>query len=567
MRVNQLGYLPTAPKRAVVVSSAEKPLPWELVDASGARVANGVTVPRGRDGGSGDDLHTIDFSSFNSAGKRYVLRVAGMESPHFDVDARLFRPLKYDALAYFYQNRSGIPIEMPYAGNARWTRPAGHLGDAQVTCLPSEPCRYSLDASAGWYDAGDHGKYVVNGAFTAWLLLDQYERATQLGWSARDFADGTMNIPERANGAPDLLDEARWELTFLLGMQVPPGQPLAGMVHHKVHDAKWTKVPTAPHEDKEPRHLHPPSTAATLNLAAVAAQCARVYPPIDAAFASRCLTAAERAWAAAISMPTRHALATDSVGGGPYDDSDTSDELYWAAVELFLTTGRPVYHEALLRSPHRFAARTNEQGAAFTWQNTRALGTISLAVVPRFASPEEMGAARRSIQLAADAFLASAEKSGYRVPLTEAKCAWGSNSEVLENAVMAALAHDFTREPKYLAGVVDALDYVLGRNANGRSFVTGYGELAAQHPHHRFWADQADARFPAPPPGALVGGPNSGLEDPFARRMLSSGCAAQKCWVDHVESWSTNEVAINWNGVLAWVAAFVDEKSAPPSGF
>jgi endoglucanase len=337
------------------------------------------------------------------------------------------------------------------------------------------------------------------------------------------------------------------------------------MVHHKLHDVKWTKVPTAPHEDREPRYLHPPTTTATLNLAAVGAQCARVYEQVDPALAARCLGAAERAWAAAVANPSRLAPSSDSTGGGPYDDGDPTDEFYWAAAELFLTTGRATYHEALLRSPHRFAARTTDEGAGagFTWQSTRALGTISLSIVPRFATPEEMARARRAIVVAADGFLANVERGGYRTPLAEGKYPWGSNSEVLENAVVMALAHDFTREPKYLGGVVDAMDYVLGRNAVGQSFVTGYGAHPAKHPHHRFWANQADVRYPSPPPGALVGGPNSGIEDPRAKEAFSAGCAPQKCWLDHYESWSTNEVAINWNAALAWVTAFLDEKVAP----
>ena len=101
-----------------------------------------------------------------------------------------------------------------------------------------------------------------------------------------------MNIPENKNGVPDLLDEARWELEFELKMQVPVGEKLAGMAHHKVHDVKWTQLSTGPHEDPMPRYLQPPSTAATLNLAANAAQAARIWKSIDKPFSEKCLQAA-----------------------------------------------------------------------------------------------------------------------------------------------------------------------------------------------------------------------------------------------------------------------------------
>ena len=97
--------------------------------------------------------------------------------------------MKYDALAYFYHNRSGLPITMPYARDKKWTRAAGHMSDKSVPCFPKSGCNYSLDVSGGWYDAGDHGKYVVNGGISVWTLLNQYERATALGSTAADFGD------------------------------------------------------------------------------------------------------------------------------------------------------------------------------------------------------------------------------------------------------------------------------------------------------------------------------------------------------------------------------------------
>src|SRR5207253_9336003 len=130
------------------------------------------------------------------------------------------------------------------------------------------------------------GKYVVNGGIAVWTLLDEYERAMHFG-AAKAFADGTLDIPERKNGVPDILDEARWELEFMLRMQVPEGKPLAGMVHHKIHDEKWTGLPLLPNLDPKVRELHPPSTAATLNLAAAAAQGARIFKKYDRAFSAR----------------------------------------------------------------------------------------------------------------------------------------------------------------------------------------------------------------------------------------------------------------------------------------
>ena len=124
--------------------------------------------------------------------------------------------------------------------------------------------------------------------------------------------------------------------------------------------------------------------------------------------------------------------------------------------------------------------------------------------------------------------------------------------------VILALAYDFTSDRRYLDAVSEGMDYILGRNPNVKSYVAGYGERPMLNPHHRFWARQADPSFPPPAPGALAGGPNMRLEDPFARAFFAAGCAPQTCYVDDIESFSTNEVAINWNAPLAWTAAFLD---------
>ena len=572
--VNQTGYLPYLPKLATVKSAAKTPLTYQLLSSGGKVVASGTTLPVGLDAASGDSVHVADFSSFGGTGKGFTLKVGKEVSHPFDIEPDVYRRLKYDALAYFYHNRSGIEIALPFAGDKQWARPAGHVGvapnqgDKSVPCLPNSGCTYSLDVSGGWYDAGDHGKYVVNAGISVWTMLNQYERARRLG-TATDFADGRMAIPEKKNRVPDILDEARWELEFELKMQVPAGQPLAGMVHHKIHDLAWTEIGLAPHEDKIQRYLWPPSTAATLNLAANAAQAARIWEKIDKKFAAQCLDAAERAWVAAQANPALFA-GSAAVGGGPYDDKNVSDEMYWAAAELYTTTRKEPYKEFLTKSPHWKAVpiAPGDEGlpSPMTWGQTQALGTITLAVVRNGLPKQDIAEARKNIQAAADAYVELIKGQGYRVPFKPGSKGfpWGSNSFVLNNMMVMALAFDFTKEPRYLEGVNEGMNYLLGRNPLDQSYVTGYGERPLEHPHHRFWAHQANAAFPPPPPGAVSGGPNSGLQDPYVQAAGLAGCAPEKCFIDNIEAWSANEIAINWNTPLAWTAAFLDEKGGAP---
>ncbi|WP_216327616.1 glycoside hydrolase family 9 protein [Deinococcus aestuarii] len=590
VRVNQTGYLPGAPKVAAVAHDSAVPLGWTLLDRDGHPLATGRTRVFGKDAASGDFVHRADFSTFRRSGKGYVLEVGGLRSHPFRIARDLYAPLKRDALAYFYHNRSGIPIEARFVGGPKWARAAGHAnpssdrGGDRATCFGGKDargnlwpgCRYTLNAGQGWYDAGDHGKYVVNGGLSVWTLMNLYEtgrRVSKPGF----FPDGSLRLPENANGVSDLLDEARWEMNFLLGMQVPQGSRLAlpvgdqsahsgslnlsevdasGMAHHKVHSEQWTDIPSRPDQDRQRRFLYPPSTAATLNLAASAAQCARVFRGVDDAYARRCLQAARRAWQAAERNPQVYAYDNFS-GGGAYDDTDVRDEFYWAAAELYTTTGEGSYLSALKASPLYLKATKHGPENDLAWPEVTAAGTITLALVPSKLPAAAVRTARANIVALANTYVSQVAWTGYGVPFRSENYPWGSNSNVLNRGLVLSLASHFTGNVRYRDAALEGMNYVLGRNPLDKSYVSGYGARPLVNPHHRFWAHSRDPRFPAPPPGALAGGPNSSPADPTGN-LLKGRCAPQTCYLDDIGTSSLNEVAINWNAPLAWVTTYLD---------
>jgi endoglucanase len=483
----------------------------------------------------------------------------GQTSRPFDIDRTFYDSLRTDALKFYYDQRSGIEIRNDLRPG--YARPAGHVGvapntgDTVVPCAPGG-CDYTLDVSGGWYDAGDHGKYVVNGGISVYQLMNLWERSGD----RRALGDATLNIPESGNRVPDVLDEARWEQEFLLKMQVPADKPLAGMAFAKVHDAAWTGLPLLPNLDPQRRQLYPPTTAATLNLAATAAQAARVFRPFDRAFAARNLAAARTAWTAANANPALFAPAT-SVGGGPYADNTVSDEFYWAAAELYLTTGEKQYRDAVLASPLNTATDIFTPGGFF-WGSVAALGRLDLALLPN--NLPGRGAVRASVITAADHYLAVQRAQPYGVPYAPLnnKWDWGSNSGILNIAAVLGVAGDLTGRDRYRDGVIETMDYILGRNAINQSYVTGYGEVNSHNQHTRWYAHSLDLSMPNPPVGTIAGGANSGIQDPLANDRLA-GCVAQFCYIDNIQSYSTNEEAINWNAPLAWVAAYISDR---PSG-
>lgn len=570
IKVNQLGYLPDGPKNATVVTEATTAQPWTLVSDSGQVLADGDTTPRGTDPSSGEAVHTINFSSY--AGEAHGVRLTvGDETSHaFDIDPQLYQELRTDAMRFFYTNRSGTAIDGSIAG-AEYARDAGHVGvqpnqgDDAVPCQePKEwmngwTCDYQLDVTGGWYDAGDHGKYVVNGGIATYQLLSTYERTLHADVvDPGALADSTLQVPERGNGVPDILDEARWNLEFLLKMQVPDGEPLADMVHHKVHDVEWTGLPLLPSDDPKPRALHRPSTAATLNLAAVAAMGARLWEGIDPEFARELLRTSRTAYAAAHEHPDLFAPRADGQdGGGAYADDEVQDEFYWAAAELFLTTGKARYERDLTANPLHESDVFSE---GFYWGSVAALGRLDLATVPSDLSDRDR--VQRSVIEGADHLVAlqADEAFGQTYTPADGQYPWGSNSSMLNNQVVIATAFDLTGNPAYARSVLEGLDYLLGRNVLGKSYVTGYGTDDARNQHSRWYARSLDPSLPNPPRGSVSGGPNSSIQDPISSAWLE-GCLPQWCYVDDIRAWAVNEITINWNSALAWVASFAADVS------
>ena len=238
VRVNQLGYLTGRPKEATLISDAEEPIHFTVRNRNGAAVHTGLSQPWSvrPEPTSGLRVHVLDFTSLNTRGADFRIEADDQCSHPFEVTSSLYAMLAADALRFFYAMRSGTPIldeVMPGYG-----RPAGHLGrppnrgDLEVPAwtgpeaqqlYPGWRCDGTFDVSGGWYDAGDYGKYVTSGAIAVWQLLS------------------TLDLLKRADRAPigELADmiraECRWQLDWLLRMQVPASDPLAGLAFHRVH--------------------------------------------------------------------------------------------------------------------------------------------------------------------------------------------------------------------------------------------------------------------------------------------------------------------------------------------
>jgi endoglucanase len=745
------------------------------VSTSNGVVLDGSVVPTAYTSTvDGKSYYILSASKYNSScrtciGSFYIDVVDAsnnilVTSKNFNVSVKPFDNLKNDALYSFYHQRSGQAIDPLFnsiglgaerkelqhnAGHATdkagcWANAAStkdlhgnDWGSATSSCIG-----FSTAVSGGWYDAADHGKYVVNGGVALWTLQNMIERLQAKNTLNSAFPSGRLSLPSTMGDGgsslqiSDLLAESRIEMEWMLKMQAPDsffmkvplgyqdkklsstadvngvypvdltGQPQAltaegaikfgggslprlrmklnlkevdvgGMVFHSVHDRNWTGIPLNPSLDTQERVLMYPTTAATLNFAAVAAQCSRIWRSEDPIFADRCFSAATKAWSKAKqfrvgftdikgnviapnsdifryeysnqnwtsadpssrnSLILQNGFAINPLfgGGGAYGDLRVGDEFYWAGAELYLATAARgtvdiSYHT--YGKAQGVLTTTDKNGQwskceqtiepvqcyswinGFDWQNTSAMGTMSLLT---YSSGSLASTTARSNLFAfADTLVTQSNAQGYKFAkqVFDAKnrdthYEWGANGGVLNRAMILGMAADLqtdaVKKANYLAAVVNSMGYLLGRNTMEKSFISGYGNNAMSNPHHRWFAKHADSEYPRVPAGFISGGPNTrdipalranapryekqadvnyalvngdpsaklgGIADASQRYFDANVVAScmnegatlaptyvpQKCYADHYRSFATNEVAINWQAPLVWVAQFLSE--------
>jgi endoglucanase len=569
VRVNQLGYLPGRPKQATLISDAQDPVPFAVHNRGGVTAYTGISQPWlvRPEPTSGLNVHVLDFSGLTMQGTGFRIESADLCSHPFEVTSRVYSGLRADAMGFFYVMRSGTPILDAVAPG--YGRPAGHAGrppnrgDSAVPAwtgvearrlYPGWHCMGTFDVSGGWYDAGDYGKYVTSGGIAAWQLL------STLGLLRR--ADSSLRVREFA----DLIRrECRWQLDWLMRMQVPPGDPLSGLAFHRVHGTQWSPMPGWAHEDPTERVLHRPSTAATFHLAAVAAKGARLFRTADPAYARTLLHVARTAYQAARRHPDLIAPDDNArFGGGPYADDELEDDFYWAAVEMWLTTDEQVYRQEVLSSSLHAADAIDPAG--FDFDRVTAVGQLDLALAGRHLIDYERVV--DNLRLGADRLLELQRQQPWGQPYAPTEgWHWGSNGRILNNLVVLAVAHLVSGDSGYADAVAAGMDYLLGRNALGQSYITGYGTDYSSHQRARQFGHDLDPAFPPPPSGALAGGANSRppLDFPYDPRLLR--LPPQCCYLDEPTSEVTNDICIRWNAPLVWVATYlstVDDQGQDP---
>lgn len=547
VRLNQVGMSPQQEKVAVV-EGVVKASRVKILDAKTGksvakpRVLRVVTSPF-----SEKRRTVVDFSRLTTVGD-YVMAVGEHHQP-FSIREQALHDVSKGALKAFYMVRSGMPIEARYAG--QWARPTGHA-DTKVlvhssAVSPGRPEGTVLSSPGGWYDAGDYNKYVVNSSYSIGLMLCAYEQCKDY------FNRLNVGIPESGNQTADLLDEVMYNLRWLLTMQ----DPWDGGVYHKLTTPNFEAfvMPTDCHQQ---RYVVAKSTAATFDFAAVMAQAARLlqgnadYP----GFSAQAERAALAAYHWAVLNPKvfyrqeeMNKQYKPAVTTGAYGDFFLGDEWYWAATELYLLTGDETFQrDAEQRQPQVFRASS--------WGSVASLGVYEWLTC----KPEStMGkTCREQLTAYCDSLVAAVPTSNFQSPSGNSArdFDWGClGGSFCSTGVALLFAHQLTGDGRYLAAARGNADYILGRNAVGYCFVTGFGTQSPMHPHHRISA--ADG-IEKPFPGLLVGGPNPGQQDKADIKTSYPSNLPDESYLDDVDSYASNEIAINWNAELVAFIGWLD---------
>lgn len=536
--INQVGYAPHASKVALIRANVDH---FNLID-----VATGKSIYQGKTGQSeywkysGDTVRLADFSSVSKPGK-YKISIGDKypESAVFAIGNKLYTDLSKAAIKALYLNRCSFGIDEKYAG--KFKRAGGHPDTVvfvhESAASVARPAGTVLSSPGGWYDAGDYNKYIVNSGISTYTLLlfcqmfPEYCKALN------------TNIPESGNAIPDALDEALYNLRWMLTMQ----DPNDGGVYHKLTNKNFDAF-VMPNQAKTERYVVQKTTSAALDFTAVMAMASRLFAesniPELKALSGTCLDAARRSFSWAKANPAIIYKQPADIATGAYGDHNLRDEFFWASAELALSTKNPL----LITKREIDTMKLTTP----SWADVRTLGILSLALTNDPAFKDQRNAALATLGQYNKGLLDKYRKSPYRISLDYFH--WGSNSDVANQAMLKIVEYKITGNRELLSSVQADADYILGRNATGYCFVTGFGTKTLMNIHHR--SSGADG-IPEPLPGFLSGGPNV---DTFADCGENAGRSKfpAKSFIDSECSYSTNEIAINWNAPLFFLMGALD---------
>lgn len=509
VNINQVGYLPNDNKVAVVRSKKPVSGNFSVINVeTNSEVFTGKLSASKKNASSKEQTALADFSALKVPGTYKITTENNGESFTFKIGNDVYNDILNSTIKMFNLQRCGKTNIL----DKTFSHAACHTGKALIW---PEKVR-AIDVSGGWHDAGDYGRYVVPGAKAAADLMLACE-----------------NYPECFTENKTLLQEIIYELDWMEKMQ----DKASGGVYHKVTCADFPGV-VMPEEEKEQLYLSPISTTATADYAATMAMAYRIFHN------EKYKVLAEKAWKYLESNPNlKKGFANPyGISTGAYDDNQDIDEKFWALAEMYKSFGDSKYLDELKK------LELEKVKPELGW---REVGLYGFYAILTSKTPKDnfYKSVEAAFNKKVEREFKNIEKDAYSVSIDKNDFCWGSNMTVANNGMMFLFANSFSPDKKYVDAAKKQLDYLLGTNTTSYCFVTGFGTLSPMMPHHR-----PSQFLKKVMPGMLVGGPNSRLDDPFARANLIDAPNAA-CYTDSIQCYSCNEITIYWNSPLVYLIA------------
>lgn len=578
IRINQVGFYPDQEKTLTLEQSNQCEKIEIYKAGTDEKVWEGAELRSAVSPWSGKERRIFDFSEITEPGT-YTVK-AGNATADFTVSPAAYEELAQAALTAFYHQRSGMDLDPEIAG--QWARKGGHP-DTEVlihasAASESRPEGTVISSPKGWYDAGDYNKYIVNSGYSLGLMAEAFLMfPEQYDWETKDIDYGEYTRNTQKIYEP-IFEELSYNEEWMWSMQDPED----GGVYHKLTTPNFEGF-IAPVECRQQRYVVQKSVTAALDFAGSLCSMAGLNSmawincDINARIYKERYVKAEAAYAWAKAHPDAlyfqekiNEAYDPDITTGAYGDFSADDEFLWAASSLYLATKKAEYLEDVKQYfPESFKL--------MSWGYVAPLGIFNwlqyekrmlaykpfwgkdLFGKPYYITAEEQEIIDRCKSMLleyCDAAILEAEGSCFNNSYGNKpdEFLWGCLSSFCDQAICFLYAYEITGDEKYLVNAHRNVNYILGQNATGYCYVTGFGTKSPMFPHSRLCHSDG---VEAPIPGLLVGGPNPDQNDIIEVKKYDSDYPDES-YMDIMPSYASNEIAINWNASLVaaihWLA-------------
>lgn len=424
--VDQVGY-PVGSNKIAMINGETPPETFSILEEqTGREVYTGKVENKGYDASVNAYISYADFTDFNTEGTYYIQAPSIGRSYAFQIAEEPFVDLFNKVFKQYYYNRCGLTLSTELAGEAAHN--ACHSREAQM----KDEAMVKLDVSGGWHVDEIGSRDVAKGCQAISSLLLTYELYPEA-------MGDDMGIPESGNGIPDVLDEVKYEIDWLLKMQ----DAKSGAVYASVSSVDNKTAGYILYIDGI-------TMDATIHFAAAMAKFSYLYQSYDREFATQCLQASDRAYRYA-----ENYLA------------DISQEQYfYAAAELYRATGRYQYHNVIKSYLTQNEDPDLENDFVF-WGCVTYLSTkqkVDMALCSSVA---------QNLMRQGEVISYASKDSKLLVAADEKQ---GSHAGLLRNMTRLAVVDHIITNHEYATVLENHIHYMLGRNLLSISYLDGEGE-------------------------------------------------------------------------------------------